>query len=163
MLIEAFTPDQAERYDMFRRVKLRKDQVRRVRGRAFVILSCVELTWLQLINHILSQSVPPSVVVTVMGSTKVLLGELIERGRGIQAEWQATSETFPSGKSVPDDTSLDDRTKVADRGPLTPDHIREALRRYKRDREGGSAGYLGASLRGTEVTAARAGNRRLFR
>jgi transcription initiation factor TFIID subunit 11 len=30
MLIEAFTPDQAERYDMFRRVKLRKDQVRRV-------------------------------------------------------------------------------------------------------------------------------------
>jgi hypothetical protein len=32
MLIEAFTPDQAERYDMFRRVKLRKDQVRRVGG-----------------------------------------------------------------------------------------------------------------------------------
>jgi transcription initiation factor TFIID subunit 11 len=30
MLLEAFTPEQADRYDLWRRVKLRKDSVRRV-------------------------------------------------------------------------------------------------------------------------------------
>lgn len=50
-----------------------------------------------------------------------------------------------------------------DRGPLTPDHLREAVRRYKKDREGGSAGFVGRSLHGVERTAARTGGKRLFR
>jgi len=53
-----------------------------------------------------------------------------------------------------------------DRGPLTPDHLREALRRYKKDREGGGAGFMGMSLMGTqgkERVAGRVGGRRLFR
>lgn len=50
-----------------------------------------------------------------------------------------------------------------DRGPLQPDHLREALRRYKKARKGGTVGFTGLSLRGREVTASRMGGRRLFR
>lgn len=50
-----------------------------------------------------------------------------------------------------------------DRGPLQPDDLREALRRYRRSRGGGSVGYTGISLEGREGVAARMGGRRLFR
>ncbi|CZT21644.1 uncharacterized protein RCC_07509 [Ramularia collo-cygni] len=51
----------------------------------------------------------------------------------------------------------------SDRGPLQPDDLREALRRYKRSRAGGSVGYTGISLEGRESVAARMGGRRLFK
>ncbi|GAB7360712.1 hypothetical protein MBLNU230_g0589t1 [Neophaeotheca triangularis] len=41
----------------------------------------------------------------------------------------------------------------ADRGPLTPDHLREALRRYKRRTAGGVVGFTGLSLQGREGSA----------
>lgn len=50
-----------------------------------------------------------------------------------------------------------------DRGPLQPDHLREALRRYRRSRAGGSVGYTGISLEGREGVAPRMGGRKLFR
>lgn len=50
-----------------------------------------------------------------------------------------------------------------DRGPLQPDDLREALRRYKRSRAGGSVGFTGISLEGREGVASRMGGRRLFR
>lgn len=52
-----------------------------------------------------------------------------------------------------------------DLGPLLPDHFREALRRYKRDGEGGGAGLAGISVGlGVPGTgAARLGGRRLFK
>lgn len=53
-----------------------------------------------------------------------------------------------------------------DRGPLQPDHLREALRRYKKSRSGGSVGFTGISLYGMEnrdVAASRMGGKRLFR
>jgi transcription initiation factor TFIID subunit 11 len=50
-----------------------------------------------------------------------------------------------------------------DRGPLLPDHLREALRRYKKRRGGGSVGFTGLSLEGSANTAPRMGGRRLFR
>ena len=56
-------------------------------------------------------------------------------------------------------TSLEE----CDRGPLLPDHLREALRRYKKGREGGTVGFTGLSLEGREVAASRMGGRRLFR
>ncbi|GME27972.1 ankyrin [Neofusicoccum parvum] len=64
---------------------------------------------------------------------------------------------------IPADTPLLERLAERDRGPLTPDHLREALRRYKKDREGGAMGFLGLSLEGRERTAGRMGGRRLFR
>ena len=53
-----------------------------------------------------------------------------------------------------------------DRGPLQPEHMREALRRYKKSRSGGSVGFTGISLYGMEnrdVAASRMGGRRLFK
>ncbi len=50
-------------------------------------------------------------------------------------------------------------------GPLLPDHFREALRRYKRDGEGGGTGLTGVST-GMGVPgsgSARLGGKRLFR
>lgn len=50
-------------------------------------------------------------------------------------------------------------------GPLLPDHFREALRRYKRDGEGGGTGFTGVSV-GLGITGsgtARLGGKRLFR
>lgn len=64
---------------------------------------------------------------------------------------------------VDKEEGLQDRLKLEDKGPLTPAHLREALRRYKRDREGGGAGFAGMSLEGVERTMARTGGRRLFR
>jgi len=66
-------------------------------------------------------------------------------------------------EEVPKDAELEERLKECDKGPLTPDHLREALRRYKKDQEGGAAGFGGLSLEGPERTLARTGGRRLFR
>lgn len=50
-----------------------------------------------------------------------------------------------------------------DRGPLLPDHLREALRRYKKSRDGGTVGFTGISLERPEVAAPRMGGKRLFK
>lgn len=50
-------------------------------------------------------------------------------------------------------------------GPLLPDHLREALRRYKKNGEGGGAGVEGTSF-GLGLSgsgAMRLGGKRLFR
>jgi len=107
--------------------------------------------------------VPQSVITTINGFTKLFIGELIERARQVQLEWMAVAETLPTGDKIAPDTPLSERIAQRDRGPLLPDHLREALRRYKRDVEGGGAGFAGASLQGKEATAARFGGRRLLR
>lgn len=195
MLVEAFSPEQAERYTLWRRVRLGKSVVRR------------------LVNQTLSQSVPQSVVTTVNGYSKLFAGEIIEGARDVQAEWLAASEKLPTGEVNPnfglggkgqgvkggggegggdpngtgEDHKMDGAgeevkvngdaliyklgenarrridVKEMDKGPLTPDHLREALRRYKRDREGGSTGFQGLSLYGQANTASRNGGKRLFR
>ncbi|KXL49662.1 hypothetical protein M433DRAFT_36414, partial [Acidomyces richmondensis BFW] len=66
----------------------------------------------RLVNQVLGQSVPANVVLAVSAYTKLFAGELIEAAREVQAEWEAE----------------------CDRGPLLPDHLREALRRYKKRR-----------------------------
>ena len=228
MLVEALNPDQASRYDIWRRVKLKKEIVRKIT------------------NQTLSQSVPPSVITTINGYTKLFIGDLIDRARGIQTEWmvadalakeaeearkkaqeavkregQATRATqgtegsgqqqhgqqetpnghvanagaepgtaapdgfagtsAPTSSATVDPTHpsqqstttlhppgslharLAELTQERDKGPLTPDMLREALRRYKRVREGGGTGFVGLSLEGRERAAVRMGGRRLFR
>ncbi|KAJ5906704.1 uncharacterized protein N7473_003620 [Penicillium subrubescens] len=245
ILVDAFNPQQSERYDLFKRAKLRKESLRRI------------------VNHALSQSVPASVVTTVNGFTKVFAGEMIEKARTVQAEWadafddaaraafdaeeaaaekaalaraqaaaaqSKTATPTPSGtpvpgsgpgslsngiKKEPSDTdqirpsptptnylnstsvpphhmspspSLQQvgRPSVSSpaplrprrefrppsnphRGQLLPSHLREALRRYKRDGEGGGVGFSGLSMDNLGVkgsvtwSSGSVGGRRLFR
>ncbi|KAI9369903.1 hTAFII28-like protein conserved region-domain-containing protein [Aspergillus egyptiacus] len=177
LLVDAFNPLQSERYDLFKRTKLRKETLRRI------------------VNHALSQSVPASVVTTINGFTKVFAGEIIEKARTVQKEWaeahdQAAlarlAEESSSGggddKGDADDKGEAHVAKTNDphsaesvgggptgasqvsllsasggttrvklppnphRGQLLPSHLREALRRYKRDGEGGGVGFSGLSL-----------------
>lgn len=70
----------------------------------------------------------------------------------------AESPLYPGGASA-----LQTSIEECDRGPLLPDHLREALRRYKKAHRGGAVGFTGYSLEGKTGTAARMGGRRLFR
>ncbi len=132
-------------------------------------------------NQTLSQSVPQSIITTVNGYTKIFIGELIDRARDVQDEWLAASPTLPTGGPNVGNLAVEASTSAAsgnphqeghtdvnvvherDRGPLTPDHLREALRRYKKDRDGGGVGFQGLSLQGKQAVAFRAGGKRLFR
>ncbi|KAF3479493.1 transcription factor TFIID complex subunit Taf11 [Arthroderma uncinatum] len=69
VLMDAFNPEQSSRYDFFKRAKLNKPTLRKI------------------VNQTLSQSVPPNVVTTIGGYTKVFIGEIIEKARTIQNEW----------------------------------------------------------------------------
>ncbi|KAK2733634.1 spermidine resistance protein [Myotisia sp. PD_48] len=69
ILMDALSPEQSARYDFFKRAKLNKPTLRRI------------------VNHTLSQSVPPNVVTTIGGYTKVFIGEIIEKARTVQQEW----------------------------------------------------------------------------
>ncbi|KAI5302536.1 hypothetical protein KEM56_000604 [Ascosphaera pollenicola] len=221
ILIDAFTPEQSSRYDFFKRAKLNKPMVRKI------------------VNQTLSQSVPPNVITTISGYTKVFVGELIERARTVQEEWaeiedrnsieqtkrkkaeapekqasedadvnmaesgedtaqangkdtQETSTSQPTEQVAtadqpqkPDYNPASDEAadEAADeeaipqyelppnphRGPLLPQHIREALRRYKNDGEGGGVGFSGLSMGALGVKGSHVwgrgggGGRRLFR
>ncbi|PKX96656.1 transcription initiation factor TFIID subunit 11 family protein [Aspergillus novofumigatus IBT 16806] len=230
LLVDAFNPIQSERYDLFKRAKLRKETLRRI------------------VNHALSQSVPASVVTTINGFTKVFAGEIIEKARTVQAEWAiaheqaaraafdaeeaeaearaaeaaakaaasatpatgvrhrarrsrrnrstpippSTSSPMPqqqaSQPSTPSISGLPQQPQQQEqqppparpkrefkpppnphRGQLLPSHLREALRRYKRDGEGGGVGFSGLSMgnlgvRGSVTwNAGSAGGRRIFR
>ncbi|KAE8156192.1 hTAFII28-like protein conserved region-domain-containing protein [Aspergillus tamarii] len=219
LLVDAFNPLQSERYDLFKRAKLRKETLRRI------------------VNHALSQSVPASVVTTINGFTKVFAGEIIEKARTVQAEWaeahdqtaiaafeaeeaatmaraanasapgtpgpgtpgpgglpqvkqeSSNSSSFPPirafGTPVPsgvassqqtvNGTAQSTRERIfkmppnPHRGQLLPSHLREALRRWKRDGEGGGVGFSGLSMGNLGVRgsvtwgAGSVGGRRIFR
>ena len=142
-------PAHAEIYETWNRIHLKKEVVRR------------------LANQTLSQSVPASVVTTINSYTKVFVGEIVDRAREVQKEWLAAAEKLPTGdkneEAFGKDGEGEPKVRERDRGPLLPDHLREALRRYKHDRSGGTVGFTGISLEGRESAAVRNGGRRLFR
>ncbi|KAJ5099608.1 hypothetical protein N7532_006609 [Penicillium argentinense] len=216
ILVDAFNREQSDRYNLFKRAKLRKESLRRI------------------VNHALSQSVPASVVTTVNGFTKVFAGEITEKARTIQAEWadahdlaarhafeaeeaaaeqvaqaradgaaaqSKTATPTQSGTPIPgpgSESAINNGVKKEPsdpnlahisagspaparprqefrpppnphRGQLLPSHLREAVRRIKRDGEGGGVGYSGLSLENLGVRGAftwnsgSVGGRRLFR
>lgn len=219
ILLDALTPEQSSRYDFFKRAKLNKPMVRKI------------------VNQTLSQSVPPNVITTISGYTKVFVGELIERARTVQEEWaevedrnaieeikrERSKKREKESSKTPDtiDQEMADSEEIAaengeretqktsadeppeegttaaqpetsqtgehadesadeesipqhalppnpHRGPLLPQHIREALRRYKHDNEGGGVGFSGLSMgslgvKGSYVWGQGGGGRRLFR
>lgn len=72
----------------------------------------------QLANQVLNQSVTANVGTVICGFSKVFTGEIIELALQIQKAW-------------------------GDEGPLLPDHLREAWRRYKIEMHG-AIGFRGA-------------------
>jgi transcription initiation factor TFIID subunit 11 len=83
------------------------------------------------------------------------------------------SSTQPNGQQNGDgekappviEASMGVRREIdeVDLGPLLPDHLREALRRYKKAQYGGTVGFTGLSLEGKSNAAARMGGRKLFK
>lgn len=144
--VSALSPEHAELYELWNRIHLKREIVRK------------------LTNQTLSQSVPASVVTTINAYSKVFVGEIVDRAKEVQREWMASLDKLPTGEKneVGDGEG---EAKVADRdmGPLLPDHLREALRRYRTGKEGGTVGFTGMSLEGKEKAAVRNGTKRLFR
>ncbi|KAJ1922574.1 transcription initiation factor TFIID subunit 11 [Tieghemiomyces parasiticus] len=62
----------------------------------------------KLISSILNQSVSSELAFVVAGFGKVFIGEIVEKAREVQEQW-------------------------GDEGALSPEHLREAYRRYQKD------------------------------
>ncbi|KAH8880556.1 TAFII28-domain-containing protein [Thozetella sp. PMI_491] len=161
MLSAALTLDQFERYELYRAAGLTKASVKR------------------LINATVSQSVTEQVVLGVRGVAKVFIGDLVECARRVQGEWIANTGEIQT--DLPRTIPLSENTPEADheralaklsanpdhRAPLRPEHLREALRRYKASFEGGGVGiqpvWHQQQQDGVERFPPRTGGRRLFR
>ncbi|KAL2019145.1 hypothetical protein VTK56DRAFT_10017 [Thermocarpiscus australiensis] len=163
MLISAFSEDQFHRYENWRAANLSKASVRR------------------LVNATISQSVAENVVIGMRAIAKVFIGDIIESARRVQGEWiekmgeKQTDLPTPPVSAEPSPTAdggaaeahgkeaeVDDR-----RGPLRPDYLREAVRRYRKGFEGGGVGmhriWHQQQQSGVERFPSRTGGRRIFR
>ncbi|TDZ38256.1 Transcription initiation factor TFIID subunit 11 [Colletotrichum spinosum] len=155
MLVESFDPDQYDRYELWRAAKLTESVVKRV------------------VNATVSQSVPPNVALAVKSVSKLFIGDLIERAREVQGQWiENTGEKQSDMPTPPPSTNGDDGEpkqlhKEDKRGPLRPDHLREAWRRYKMSGDRGWVGMQGLwheqQSSGVERFPVRTGGRRVFK
>ncbi|CAG8538141.1 5113_t:CDS:10 [Paraglomus occultum] len=89
-LLDNFSEEQLQRYEVFRRSALNRANVKR------------------LVSQVLNQPCSQTLGFVVAGFTKVFVGEIIELARRVQSE-------------------------LGESGPLTPEHLREAHRRYKKE------------------------------
>ncbi|KAK0638622.1 hTAFII28-like protein conserved region-domain-containing protein [Cercophora newfieldiana] len=160
MLINAFSPEQFDRFENWRAANFSKAGVRR------------------LVNATISQSVTENVVIGMRAVAKVYIGDIIEAARRVQMEWventgekqtdlptppaSAMASPIEGAEGQPAEPPKDDRL-----GPLRPEHLREAVRRYKRSFEGGGVGmqrvWHQQQQNGTERFPPRTGGRRIFR
>ncbi|KAM0246229.1 hypothetical protein ACHAP5_004851 [Fusarium lateritium] len=117
MLVEAFDTQQYNRYELWRAAKLADSVVKRV------------------VNATVSQSVPQNVSTAVKAVAKLFAGEMIEAARNVQGEWinagEKQSELPTPPPSTNDDPAAAEEEIDLKRGPLRPDHLREAWRRYR--------------------------------
>lgn len=87
-------------------------------------------------NATVSQSVPQMVSTAVKAVAKLFAGEIIEAARNVQGEWITAGEKqadLPTSPPSANDVGVDGEPEEPEvkRGPLRPDHLREAWRRYK--------------------------------
>jgi len=164
LLISAFSDEQFNRYENWRAANLSKPAVRR------------------LINATVSQSVADNVVIGMRAVAKLFIGDIIESARRVQGEWiNKMNEKqidlpapppldYPSAgdKDKKDEGETQKENKADDRrGPLRPEHLREALRRYRKGLEGGGVGmqwiWHQQHQNGVDRFPTRTGGRRIFR
>ncbi|PVH97574.1 hypothetical protein DM02DRAFT_616449 [Periconia macrospinosa] len=190
ILMQAMTPSQSDRYATYRRIRLRPQIVRRLVNQTLsqsvpgpVVIAVTSYSkafigelidraltvrdeWAAARTHLPNPNLPPQLLNRGLTDAfahkpdaKPMPNHIVESG--LYKNQVDPKEGY--WVEVPKETSLQDRLKECDKGPLTPDHLREALRRYKRDRDGGGAGFAGLSLEGPERTLGRTGGKRLFR
>lgn len=110
-LMKAMDPEQQERYSAFRRFYLDKRHVRRI------------------VSHLTAQAPTPQVTTLVAGVGKVFVGEIVERARHIQRAEQERRKA-----SSPDEAAASAAAQERQQ-PLRPEHLAEALRLYRQERE----------------------------
>lgn len=156
-LVDTFDQDQTVRYSTWRRLKLKPEILKR------------------LVNATVSQSVASGPLSTVNQFSKYFIGEIVERARDVQIEYAKAyektreeerrwrKEELARLEAKQSSGEVDDHNKILARditrlrrevneyipnphkGGMLPDHLREALRRYRADGEGGGAGFEGSS------------------
>lgn len=137
MLVEAFDSEQYNRYELWRASKLSDAVVKRVslHGKDAIMEKSFKLMYVQVVNATVSQSVPQMVTTAVKAVAKLFAGEIIESARNVQAEWINTGEPQSELPTPPPTISKEDEEAGEEpelkRGPLRPDHLREAWRRYR--------------------------------
>lgn len=92
---------------------------------------------------------------------------MIEGARKVQTQWlQASGESQTGLPSPPAEEEQHNETDMR-RGPLLPDHLRESIRRYKAEADGGLVGQLGLwqlqNRNGVERFGVKVGGKRLLR
>jgi transcription initiation factor TFIID subunit 11 len=124
----------------------------------------IELKLQQIVNQTLSQSAPQSVILAVRSVAKIFIGEMIEGARRVQTQWQEVDEESKTLLPTPP-TELGEEKVL--RGPLLPDHLREAYRRHKLSGDDSLVGQLGLwqlqASSGVERFGNRCGGKRLFK
>ncbi|OAA55503.1 2-hydroxyacid dehydrogenase [Niveomyces insectorum RCEF 264] len=174
-LVACMDFDQYERISAWRAAKLPDAVIRR------------------LVNATVSQSVPSSVVTAVRSVTKYFLTDLITNAQKIQDEWIAADSEEQADKEWPgkvfsrgepevkelynmqstlaipewEPETAEHILKVPPKGPLRPDHLREAWRRYRYSVQGKTAGSMdlwhSQQKTGVERFPARTGGKKIFR
>jgi transcription initiation factor TFIID subunit 11 len=85
----------------------------------------------------------------------------------VQLQWLEASGETQTGLPSPPASDNDERGREKRRGPLTADHLREALRRYKLERKAGNVGLMGLARQqmsnGTERFGLKVMGRRLLK
>lgn len=131
-------------------------------------------------NATISQSVAENVVIGMRAVAKVFIGDIIESARRVQGEWiekmgekQTDLPTPPASAGATPNADGEAGTPATGpeveerRGPLRPEHLREAVRRYRKGFEGGGVGmqwvYHQQQQGGVERFPTRTGGRRIFR
>jgi len=130
MLYQALDNKQRNQYEVWRGSSVKDSNVKRV------------------VNATVSQSVPAMVSTAVRAVTKVFAGELIEMARQVQDEYvlageiQAELPTPPASSTgeAEAEANADAFRDDHRRGPLRPEHLREAWRRYKLSGESNGVG-----------------------
>lgn len=104
-LMEAMTEEQQDRYSAFRRHFLDKRFVRR------------------LLYHLTRQTITPQIVTLIAGVGKVFVGQIVEKAREVRQERLIANLNHSS------------QSQTNQRQSLRPDHLIEALRRYREERD----------------------------